>query len=318
MPTPILIDTDMAIDDWLAILFLLRNPLAEVRAITVAATGEAHARPGEANARRLLSAAGYKPIPTAAGSQAPIEGQRAFPLVVRLLMDWRMFLPLPAPQRAVNRGQSAVDLIIQTLMESSEPVTIVVLGPLTNLAQALQKQPEIVRKVGGIWIMGGALDVPGNLGSVSPALRTNKHAEWNIYIDPHAANIVFASGAPVILIPLDATNQVPLTAQYMSQLKKMAQNDTPHPAAVFSYRALERIFRLSNGREFYFWDPLAAAAAIKPELVRLEALRLRVIEAQGDDCGRVINDQAGYLVQAALSADSVEFEKIYLDTLSHA
>ncbi len=311
MTTPILIDTDMAIDDWLAILYLLRHPQADVRAITVAATGEAHARPGERNARRLLALARHPSIPTRAGSPFPLVGRRVFPLIIRLMMDACLFLRLPAPLKAVSTGQNALDVIVQTLQACADPVTIVALGPLTNLAQALQQQPQLAEKIGGIFIMGGALQVPGNLASVNPALRANTHAEWNIYIDPQAANIVFGCGAPVTLVPLDATNQVPLTAGLLAKLAGQAR----HPAAKFSHQALARIFRLSNGREFYFWDPLAAAAALQPELLQLETRLVRVIEDDGSECGRVIESPAGYPIHVAFGADAQAFERVYLEIL---
>ncbi len=314
MSTPIIIDTDMAIDDWLAILYLLRHPEADVRLITVAAAGEAHAGPGEVNARRLLALAGHPGIPTAAGSPLPMHGKRAFPLIVRLLMDARLFLPMPGPSAPVVSGKTAVELIASTLEASTEPVSILALGPLTNLAEVLQSNPKLAKKIAAITIMGGALDVPGNLGSVSPGLKANVTAEWNIYIDPHAANIVFKCGAPVILVPLDATNLVPLTKRFLTEIAARAQ----HPAAKFSYKALERIFRLSNGREFYFWDPLAAAAVVQADILKLEEFRLRVIEEDGTECGRVLRDDQGFVVQAAIGADAQAFEQSYLEVLGRS
>ncbi len=306
--TPILIDTDMALDDWMAILYLLRNPAVQVEAITVAATGEAHARPGVRNALRLLALAGHAHIPVAAGSPRPLRGTHVFPLFLRWMVDLHMLQKMPRPLGQAAREDAAA-LICRLLEAAEEPLTVVALGPLTNLAQVFLLRPELTGKVAGITLMGGALDVPGNIQSINPQIP-NSTAEWNIFIDPYAANVVFSSGVPVTVVPLDATDQVPLSVEYLEQMKAVQGN----PALEFICKALQRIMGLSKGeRTFYFWDPLAAVAALHPEIAVFEERRVRVMEEEGTESGRIIPAQDGALVRVCTRVDRAAFERLYLD-----
>lgn len=306
--TPILIDTDMALDDWMAILYLLRNPEAQVEAITVAATGEAHARPGVRNALRLLTLAGHAHIPVTAGSPRPLRGTHVFPLFLRWMVDLHMLQKMPSPLGQAAR-EGAVELICRTLEKAERPLTIIALGPLTNLGQVFLQQPELTGKVAGITLMGGALDVPGNIQSINPHIP-NKTAEWNIFIDPYAANIVFSSGVPVTVVPLDATDQVPLSVEYLEQMKAEQGN----PGLEFICKALQRIMSLSKGdRTFYFWDPLAAVVALHPEIAVFEERRVRVVEEEGEESGRIVPAEEGALVRVCTQVNRAAFEKLYLE-----
>ena len=311
MPTPYLIDADMALDDWMAILYLLRNPQADVKAITIAATGEAHASPGVRNALRLLSLAEHPVIPVAAGSSLPLRGEHVFPGLVRLMMDRHLFLKLP-PARGAAADADAVRLIISLLEQAEEAVGVVALGPLTNLAQVVKQHPHLAAKVAGVTMMGGALDVPGNIQSVNARID-NPYAEWNVYIDPYAANIVFGSGIPVTLVPLDATNQVPLSKGYLEQMMSIKGV----PVLEFISRALRFIQRLSSGeRTFYFWDPLAAVVCLHPEIAAFEQRRVRVVEAEGRESGRVVEAEDGALVRICTRVERESFERLYLEGMA--
>lgn len=307
----ILIDTDMALDDWMAILYLLQHPRAEVKAIIVAATGEAHAQPGARNARRLLALACHDPIPVAAGSERPLRGEHVFPFPVRFVMDRLFFLKAPRPA-GPSASQGAVNLLMQLLEVASEPLSVVALGPLTNLAAVFLQRPELASKVAGITMMGGALHVPGNIESINARIQ-NPYAEWNIYIDPYAANVVFSSGTAVTLVPLDATNQVPLTKEYLQQMNA----NQGSPSLEFVRRALQRIARLSGSdRPFYFWDPLAAVVALHPEIAVFEKQRVRVVEEEGPESGRVISSPDGPEVRICTAVDGAAFERLYLEGIN--
>jgi pyrimidine-specific ribonucleoside hydrolase len=112
---------------------------------------------------------------------------------------------------------NAAELIIEIVQNSDEPITIVAVGPLTNIAEAIQMEPGIASNISDIFIMGGAVEVEGNVGKSGVGIQ-NEHAEWNIYIDPVAANVVFDSGVPVTLVPLDATKDVPVTRKFYNAL----------------------------------------------------------------------------------------------------
>src|SRR6185503_19334702 len=156
---------------------------------------------------------------------------------VRMIMDLRLFVSFPRA-RHKPAEESAVAVITRHLQSAEAPLVVVALGPLTNLAEALLATPQLASKIAMINIMGGALEVEGNLREM---IRIdNPYAEWNTYIDPYAADVVFRSGAPITLVPLDATNQVPLTPEYYARLGAEAVT----PAARFVHSTLRRIYPL--------------------------------------------------------------------------
>src|SRR5262249_26392071 len=124
------------------------------------------------------------------------------------------------PEGGEPAEQDAVALFTSTIQDSPEPVTVLALGPLTNVASALEATPELADKIENMVVMGGAVDVDGS--GVSDA---NTSAEWNIYSDPHAARLAFESGVPITLVPLDATNEVPVTPEFVEKLN--AEKSTP-------------------------------------------------------------------------------------------
>ena len=170
MPLPCIIDTDVALDDWMAILYLLSSPQVDVRAITVVATGEAHAGPGVRTIQGLLALTHTRGVHVAAGRSTPLRGQQAFPRLMRLAMDVRLLLRLPKPLEPAS-NLDAVALLTQEITTSPQPVTIVALGPLTNLAEALLATPSLADKIARIVIMGGALRVAGNIREVNPRIE---------------------------------------------------------------------------------------------------------------------------------------------------
>ena len=306
----VVIDTDMAADDWLAILYLLQRPDIAVLAITVSGTGEAHCGPGVANARGLLELTGYPAIPVSCGRETPLRGDHAFPAAWREGSDGLQGLRLP-PAAGPAETRPAPVLLAAVIEAAPRPVTLLALGPLTNVAEALQSMPGLGTKLAGITIMGGAVTVPGNIAE-SAVPVANPHAEWNIYIDPYAASIVFQSGAPLTLIPLDATNHVPVNPAFYAQIK--AQHTTP--AATFAYDLLAKNPDFVQSGDYHFWDSLTAATLTDPALVTFQEMRLRVVEAEGPESGRTLPDATGVPARVAVSADAPGFERIFLATLN--
>lgn len=310
MSLPLIIDSDLALDDWMALIFLLQSPEVDVRAITVAATGEAHAGPGVKNTLRLMALAGAPDIPVASGRKVPLEGTHRFPLALRLAMDFRLGLSLPRPRTRPSK-EPAVALLRRTLLEAPAPSTLLALGPLTNLAELIGDSPELVSRIEHLWIMGGALDVPGNIAEINPRID-NPHAEWNLYIDPTAAERVLQSGVPVTVVPLDATSQVPLTEAFLARLDAEGQS----PASRFVSRVIHRIRPLlSKERNLCFWDPLAAVLTLRHELGRYEERRVRVLTAEGRESGRLVTAPDGHLVRVCTGVDIPAFERCFLEGL---
>ena len=311
-PIPIIIDTDMAPDDWMAMLYLLQSPLMEVKAITVVATGEAHARPGTRNALGLLALVGRTDIPVASGRKIPLRGDNKWPLLVRKVVDWRFGLSLPRG-KGKSSHQDAVQLLVEQITESTHKVVVFAFGPLTNVAEAMQQHPEINAKIEQIVIMGGALKVAGNI-TPSGFKRVDNHtAEWNIYCDPYAAAVVFASQVPVTLVPLDVTNTVPMTWDFYERSAQLRLT----PAADFVHRTMGRLKYLIDRHEYYFWDPLAAVLLTHEYLGEFEEMNVEIIEQDGPESGRVLESEDGHRLRVCTAVDNERFETVFLDTLNH-
>jgi pyrimidine-specific ribonucleoside hydrolase len=279
--TKVIIDTDMAADDWLAILYLLRHPGVEVLGITVTGAGEAHCEEGTRHALDFLLLTGQetKNIPVACGDEAPSDGYHVFPSVWRDAVDSLMGLNLPEnPAKPV--AQHAVDLIIELLEREEEPVQLVTLGPLTNVAGAFEKSPAIQEKIKRIYIMGGAVKTGGNL--IIPGFTEhlkNAVAEWNLYVDPVAAQKVIRADVPVTLVALDGTNKALVTQEFTAQFKERVQS----PTAKFVDNVFDKNAWLINFGAYYFWDPLTTAIVADEKICACEEFSLDVVVKYTDE-----------------------------------
>ncbi|HEX7212580.1 MAG TPA: nucleoside hydrolase [Methylomirabilota bacterium] len=278
MSRHLLIDTDPGIDDALAILLALSSPEARVEAITTVA-GNVSVDLATVNARRILAVAAPDPTPPVfQGSQAPLKGALVTAAHVhgddglghldRLVEpDGRPRYPEPAVR--LERA-AAAEAILDTADRWGPDLTIVALGPLTNVAAALALDARRLARAGRIVVMGGAIAVPGN---VTPA------AEFNIHVDPEAAAMVLSAGLPIELIPLDVTRQVVLAEHALvGRLRGRAS-----PVARFILDFTGHGFAFGDEREgggIVLHDPLAMAVALDPSLVTFEALHVEV-ECEG-------------------------------------
>jgi pyrimidine-specific ribonucleoside hydrolase len=308
-PKPVIFDTDMAHEDMFAALFLLSHPNVNVRAITVSGTGEAHCGPGVAHALGLVQLSGHTNIPVACGRETPLAGDHVFPADWRQAVDDAYRVEIPAGGAASDL--SASDLLIDIVQGSKEPISIVAVGPLTNIAEALQKSPEIKSNIKEIYIMGGALKVDGNVGNSGVGIQ-NKYAEWNIYIDPVAANIVFKSGIPINLVPLDATQDVPVTRDFYKVLDK--NRNTPAANLVYDLLTANLDFVDSGG--FQFWDSLTAAVFTEQSIASFKDAQLIVVDKEGSESGRTKSDPNGANVKVAVGANQNQFEQLFLTILN--
>lgn len=192
----IIIDTDPGQDDAVAILLALASPELEILGITAVA-GNVPLALTEKNALKICELAGKPETPVYSGAIRPLMR----PLVTAEHVHGKTGLDgpdLPEPEMKL-RKQYAVDFIVETLMrEESGTITLATLGPLTNIALALIREPRIAPRVNELVMMGGGFFEGGN---ITPA------AEFNIHVDPHAADIVFRSGIPIVMMPLDVTHK---------------------------------------------------------------------------------------------------------------
>ncbi len=247
-PRPVVIDTDMAPDDWMAILYLLQRPEIDVRAITVTGTGEAHCAPGIDHAASLVTLSGRTPIPVACGRESPLQGSHTFPASWRDYVDNFAGLSI-APGSNPSPDKSASDLLQEVINSAPAPITVLALGPLTNLAELLQEAPYLAKRIQVI-SMGGALGGLGNVGPSEPGIN-NQVAEWNIYIDPLALKVLLDSGIALTLVPLDATGDVPVTLDFLRRIQ--ANATTPEARFVRDLLAAQ-VGKISTGY-YDFWYP---------------------------------------------------------------
>src|SRR5580765_5005848 len=211
MPRPIIIDTDPGQDDAVAILLALASP-AELEVLgIVAVAGNVPLALTQRNARIVCELAGRPDLPVYAGCERPMHRS----LVTAEYIHGKTGLDgpvLPEPTMALQ-PQHGVDYLVETLRRAEDGgITLCTLGPLTNIGMALVKAPDIVPKVREIVMMGGAYFEVGN---------TTPAAEFNIYVDPHAADLVLRSGIPVTIIPLDVSHKALTTAPRIPRFRAL-------------------------------------------------------------------------------------------------
>lgn len=267
MTVPVLIDCDPGVDDAIALLLALASPELDVLGVTAVAGNQTLERT-TANALRVVELAGRADVPVAAGADRPLVRE----LVVSKVHGESGLGGWDLPEvRGTAVEEHAVDLLARIALASPEPVTLVALGPLTNVALLLSLQPEAAARLGGIVLMGGAFG-PGN---VTPL------AEFNVWTDPEAAARVFSSGLDVTMVGLDVTLQACMTAAEVGRLGRgrvarfVAGLYESYESKYVSYRTLE-------GAPVH--DAVAVAAVVRPELLTLSARRVEV--GRGLEAGR--------------------------------
>jgi inosine-uridine nucleoside N-ribohydrolase len=295
---PVIIDTDAGTDDLMAIAFLLSRTDVKVEAITVV-DGLAHVPAGAKNVLRLIELAGAR-VPVYAGRKAPMQRTTEFPAAWRATSDTLPGVKFP-PVTHKPEPQNAADYLVARLADAARPVRILALGPLTNLAEAIQRAPNSVRAVAELLIMGGAVRVPGNVETA------NTTAEWNLYYDPLAAEIVFKSGIPLRMVPLDATNHVLIDAAFVQEFTGSAR--TPLGRMVAQILEAERP-QIAQ-KIFYAWDPLAAVALVDVSVVSTKPLAIE-IRRNAPEEGRTNEATGPPNAAVALDADAARFKKVFL------
>jgi pyrimidine-specific ribonucleoside hydrolase len=306
---PIIIDTDMAPDDWAAILYLTKREDIMIKGITIAGTGEAHGKRGAKNCLRLLELVNKSYIPVAYGTSKPLQLYHRFPWIMRFAVDRRLFIKFPKTNKKPLEVK-AIDLM-KKIITSSKKIILIALGPLTNLANLFLNYPEVKENIEKIYIMGGAVDVEGNISEVKRSID-NPYAEWNIYCDPHAANIVFHYGIPVVLVPLDVTNQVPIDKKFINRLHDNQNN----VICQFLLKIIKRFGSRIETSSIPFWDLVAASILGNEVIVKKETRKIRVIEQEGEQSGRIIEDpEDGALIEICKKIDQEEYIRNVFKTI---
>ena len=302
---PIVIDTDVDVSDVAAVAVLLRDARVDVRAVTIVPTGTGvtNCAAGRRVVQYVLEEFGATTIPIGCGREDPGPDGKRFPDEWRLNADagWGLEMP-PRPQ--TDLPEDAVALLNRTVEESPSAPTIVALGPWTNLEDLVTVDPSVADRIAGIHAMGGAIDVPGNviLGDVT----ADDGLEWNLAADPSAVSAVFATATPISLVPLDATNDVPIPPDLGERLAE----DHEAAGADLVYELLQRVPSRLTGEGQQLWDELAALTLADPDLATWDDANLLA-----DNAGRLTRHEAGRPVRIATSADDVAVEATLLDAL---
>ncbi len=265
MPRSIIIDTDPSPDDAAAFLMALGSPdELEVLALTTVG-GNVSLKNTTINTLKALELVGRTEIPVYMGADRPIKRDLITAEEVHGNTGFEGY-DLPEPKAKAKSG-FAPDKIIELVMEN-EPnsITICAIAPLTNIALAMQKEPKLAKRLQEIVLMGGARSEGGN---VTPA------AEYNIYVDPEAAEIVFNSGTPITMIPLDCTHKALSTD---ARLEKLRAVGTPHMEAFYHLLKFNRIFdqekmNLDGGP---LHDPTTIAYLLKPEIFKSKKVNVTI------------------------------------------
>lgn len=280
MAKKIIIDTDPGIDDAMAILFAFNAPELEVVGLT-AVFGNIHVDLATQNALRLVELAGRPSLPVAEGAAKPM----AMPLLgigdFVHGSDGFGNTNQPPPQgKAID--QTAAQFIVETVMSNPGEITLVPIGPLTNIALALELEPRIAQNVAEVVLMGGAATVGGN---VHPA------AEANIIGDPHAADAVFTADWPVTMVGLDVTEKTVMTA---ADLEKFNQSNSKYCQFIYDISHFYRRFHLDRYGidEIAIHDASTIAYLIDPTLFTTQKGAVRVVTA-GIAIGQTIMDRLG-------------------------
>jgi len=263
-----IIDTDPGQDDAVAILLALASPEIEVLGLSVVA-GNVPLHHTQRNARMICELAGRPDLPVHAGCDAPLQRK----LITAEHVHGKTGLDgvtLPEPAMPLAPGH-AVDFLIETLRrEKPGSVTLVPIGPLTNIATAFRRAPDIVPRVQEIVLMGGAYFEVGN---ITPT------AEFNIHVDPEAAKIVFASGAPLTVMPLDVTHRALTSRAWVEGMRAMGRIGQAVASWTDFFERYDREKYGSQGAPLH--DPCTIAWLLKPELFTGRYINVE-IETQGE------------------------------------
>lgn len=262
MARPIIIDCDPGVDDAIALMLALSAPELDVQGITTVA-GNVSLALTEANARRLCELMERRDVPVYAGCPRPILR----PLITAEAVHGSTGLDgaaLPMPTLPLQ-PQHAVTFLIAHLSRAAAPLTLITLGPLTNIAIALIQQPQIRAQIAEIVMMGGGI----RRGNITPV------AEFNIYVDPHAARVVFEAGIPITLLGLDVTHQVLTTPDRLAAIRALKTPVSQVAADLLAhYGRRDRPQADDAGEPLH--DPCVIAYLLQPQLFTTYAATVAV------------------------------------------
>lgn len=263
----VLMDHDGGVDDYLATILLLTMEHIELLGVVVT-PADCYIQPAVSATRKIMDLMGFSQIPVA---QSTVRGINPFPYLYRrdsLIVD---HLPILNQQEVIQTPlvrETGQDFMVRMLRSAPEPVTLLVTGPLTTVATALDIAPDAIAKIARIIWMGGALNVPGN---VERGLEPGQDgsAEWNVYWDAVSAGKIWEKSVEIIMCPLDLTNTVPLSLDLFKRI--VQQRHYPISDLV------GQCYALVVPQDYYFWDVLATGYLGHPEFYQLQTWETEII-----------------------------------------
>lgn len=304
---PILMDHDGSADDFLSLILLLSIQNTNILGVTLT-PADCYIENALATTLKILTKAQRTDIEIGIGH---FNGINAFPA------DWRakpkIFNALPdliGIDTSVDQMtfRDSREVIIEKLLASAEPVTVLMTGPCSNLLHAIEKNPDITHHIAEIVWMGGAFDVPGNVMTYNQ----NGTAEWNVFWDPFSAKALLKYNIPITFIPLDVTNDVPVTIDFLKRLATQPAHCWANLAGQFWATTLDTIPAYEY--TYFMWDVLATSFLSIPEAFTLEQAEID-IDTAGPCAGRTY--RRGGTGQWVRIATSVSKDMFY-DYLLHA
>lgn len=301
----VIIDCDVGVDDALALILAFHSPELEVKAVT-GVNGNVPLEQVLENIQKVLALIKPKEKPLIAkGADQPLKGKTVYAHSVHG-SDGLGGAQIQYKEDYWEKYSSPADeLILELTHQFPEEVTMIAVGPLTNLALALRKDPGGMRNLKKLVIMGGAVRTRGNI---------TPYAEFNIFSDPLAAKIVLESGLPITLVPLDVTRQVSLTPPWIEERVKPLN----HSFSIFmtdatGYDSATHQFR--NRELIHLHDPLAVGVVIDSTLVKTEKLSIHVETREGERYGKTSEVKEGPRIEVCLGVDSDRFLELFLSRL---
>ena len=290
--TRVVVDTDPGTDDAIALIMALNSPEVHVEGVTTVG-GNASLDHTTDNALRLLDYLGYPHVNAYPGSASAMRGS------YRYAYDFHgpggLTVDLPASRREPESTR-AHEYIVDVASRLRGGVVVVALGPLTNLAKAFRLEPRTVDRIEAVVVMGGAVNVPGNM---------TPHAEFNVYNDPAAAAVVFSSGVPITLVGLDVCNET-----------VVHRRDLPWPNGAslsggLVRRILDNWFETHpNDSGYSLCDPLAMAALVRPDLLDFEKATVAVEARDPERLGKTTAAYGKGNVQVAVGVRAPEAKEL--------
>jgi inosine-uridine nucleoside N-ribohydrolase len=282
----IIFDTDFVVppqDDAMALILALKSPELQILGVTTVAGNDSMER-ATSDALRVLEIAGRTDIPVFKGANMPLRHEKT-EWSAAAHGHWWSDDPPPAPPGGFAKKQAepgtAMDFIIRTVNANPGQVVIAAIGPLTNVAMALRYEPGLAARIKRLVIMGGAIAaLPDGAGNMTP------NAEFNIWVDPEAARIVFRSGVPITLTPLNVTRKTKFTKEWYD---KIVAVDTPLTALI--KERMGPMFERDPKRGGQMYDQLTLGALIDPTLVKTVDLFVDVDDQPGPNYGVTVGGQ---------------------------